>query len=255
MEPAVTAALSILLGLAAGVASGLFGVGGGVLIVPGLILLAAAPFKLAKAASLTAMAIGAIPGIVRHHRAGSVDWRTGLALGAGAVVASIASVVLVERVADAALQVAFGVFLVLVGARLWFPVAPRARTSDPRRARLSEVAAGAAAGLLGGAFGIGGGILMVPVLVFAGLSMHAAVATSLVAVVLVGAASTAAHLALGYGWPLLLLGLPVALGSLLGSRAGASLAHRLHADRLRRAFGAFAMLMGAYLAAAAAGWL
>lgn len=256
MDPLLAALLSVVLGLAAGVASGLFGVGGGVIVVPGLLLLLpTTTFFDAKAASLLAMAIGAVPGIVRHHRAGHVDWRRGFALGGGGVVASIASVLFVERVAEGTLQVAFGLFLVLVGARLWFPVAPRPERREGHAATAVAVATGVAAGLLGGAFGIGGGILMVPALVFAGATMHQAVATSLVAVVLVGAASTGAHAWLGYGPILLLVGLPVAVGSLAGSRLGASLAQRLHADRLRRAFGVFCVIMGLVLALDAWGGL
>lgn len=256
MEPLLLAALSVLLGLAAGVAGGLFGVGGGVIVVPGLLLLLpAATFFEAKAASLLAMAVGALPGIVRHHRAGNVDFQAGLALGAGATVAAVVSVLVVENLAEGAVQAAFGIFLVLMAVRLFFPIAPKSKLRDHRAALPLAVGAGGAAGALGGAFGVGGGILMVPVLAFAGLTMHQAVATSLVAVALVGAASTAAHLSIGYGWALVALALPVAVGSLAGSRLGASLAQRLHADRLRAAFGVFLLIVGAYTAADAVGWL
>ncbi|HWH08037.1 MAG TPA: TSUP family transporter, partial [Candidatus Thermoplasmatota archaeon] len=150
----------------------------------------------------------------------------------------------VERVEDAALQAGFGLVLVAMGAHLAWGHAPRPRDASPAAARAGLVALGALGGVLAGAFGVGGGVVMVPGMVLAGVGMHLAVGTSLVAVAANAAVGTLVHATLGYGAALLALGLPLALGAVPGTRLGSLLAHRLDAARLRRAFGVFLVLLG-----------
>ena len=243
-EP-VTFVLIALAGLLAGVASGLFGVGGGVLMVPAaLYLVPGTSFKVAKAVSLLVIVASAGIGVYTHRRKRSVDFATGALLAAGGFVGAAASAFLVESVADDALRAGFGVLLALTGARLAWGATPRPRDLAGPRHVAFVVALGFAAGLVAGAFGVGGGILMVPGLVFAGVGVHLAVGTSLVAVLVNAVGGTVAHLGLGYGATLLGLGVPLALGAVPGTRLGSLLAHKLHADRLRRAFGLFLVAIG-----------
>lgn len=251
MDPA-SFVLVALAGLAAGVASGLFGVGGGVLMVPAaLYLVPGTGFHEAKAASLVVICASAGIGIWTHRRRGSVDLRRGGWLALGGAVGTAASVLAVERVTDTALALAFGVFLAAVGAHMAWGRAPRERPHVPRPGPL--VALGLAGGLLAGAFGIGGGVVMVPGMVLAGVGVHLAVGTSLVAVLGNAAAGTAAHLLLpGYGAALLALGVPLALGAVPGTHLGSVLAHKLHAARLKWLFGIFLVAIGAAIAIDAA---
>jgi hypothetical protein len=179
-----------------------------------------------------------------------VDLRWGLLLAAGGIAGSAAAVLAAEGLADRTLRVLFGLALVAVGARLWFEMRPRA--APARRAWLPALPVGFAAGALAGLLGIGGGILMVPAMVFLGLPVHVAVGTSLVAVLANALAGTATHLQLGYGPSILALGAPLALGAAVGIVAGARLATRTAAPRLRRAFGLFLALVGAAMAIASA---
>jgi uncharacterized protein len=103
------------------------------------------------------------------------------------------------------------------------------------------VATGIAAGVLSGLMGVGGGIVMVPALVMAGLSQHRAQSTSLAAIVpiaIVGA------LLFGLGDSVdLSAALVLAAGSLVGARGGALLMHRLSGVVLARVFGAFLVVV------------
>jgi len=154
------------------------------------------------------------------------------------------SAISVDRVADATLAALFGVLLALTGARLALGGEPKPSTHTPRRRALFLLALGLAAALLSGAFGIGGAVVMVPGMVFAGIGIHLAVGTSLVAVLGNAAGGTLAHLMLGYGPAPLALGVPLAIGAIPGTYLGSKLAHRLHADRLKWIFGAALVVVG-----------
>lgn len=94
---------------------------------------------------------------------------------------------------------------------------------------------GLAAGLLGGTMGVGGGIIMVPLLVHFGFDRHSAHATSLAAIVLIGSAGAASYLSSGASAPE--LGVTIGIGGILGSVIGTSLMHRFSARTLTIVFG------------------
>jgi uncharacterized protein len=111
----------------------------------------------------------------------------------------------------------------------------------PRVQPLVLAVIGAAAGVLSGLFGVGGGIVMVPALVMAGLGQHRAQSTSLAAIVpiaIVGAIlfgrADSVELAAA---------VVLAAGSLVGARAGALLMHRLSGGLLTRIFGIFLIIV------------
>lgn len=237
MEALVLALLAAA-GLAAGVASGLFGIGGGVLMVPAtLYLVPAASFHGAKAASLLVTAVSAGVGVLAHRRAASVDFAKAAPLVVGGLVGAVLAVLLAERAPGAWLALAFSFVLALIGARLALGRDPKPRDIPVARERAFLAATGVLAGVLAGALGVGGGIIMVPAMVLAGIGTHLAVGTSLVAVLSNALAGTATHLSLGYGPGLLTLGAALLVGALPGTYVGSKLAHRIRADRLRRGFG------------------
>lgn len=248
MDPATLLVLIAVSGLAAGIVSGLFGVGGGILMVPAVLyLVPGTDFHLAKAASLVVISVSSILGVYTHYRHHSVEWRTGLLLSIGGVAGSIVSVLAVERIEEGLLRLAFGVLLAVTGLRLAFGAQPKPRDLKPATRTSFMLGLGLVAGLLAGAFGIGGGIFTVPGMIFVGLGVHLAVGTSLVSVLSNSIVSTGTHLAVGYGTNLLALGIPLAIGAVPGVRLGSKLAHKLKAERLRKSFGVFLVLIGAMM--------
>lgn len=112
-----------MIGLVGGITSGLFGVGGGVVMVPAMMLLLSPPVRDVKQAIGTSLAViipTAIMGAWKHHDSQNVEWRTAAALIPTAIVGSYIGAHLVKILHADDLKRAFGGFLVLVGLKLVF---------------------------------------------------------------------------------------------------------------------------------------
>lgn len=108
-----------LIGLAGGVLSGLFGIGGGLVIVPGLILLLGMSQKEAAGTSLAALLLPVgILGAIEYWRGGYVDIRLAVLIALGILIGAFIGARIATGLPNELLQRAFGVFLVLVGVRL-----------------------------------------------------------------------------------------------------------------------------------------
>jgi uncharacterized protein len=105
-------------GLAAGFFSGLFGVGGGVIIVPLLVALAAFPPKTAMATSLAAILFTAVAAATSHALAGNVDWRDAALIGLPATGGAVIGAWLHQRVTADRAVLAFALFLAVVAVKL-----------------------------------------------------------------------------------------------------------------------------------------
>lgn len=111
-------ALAIIIGVAAGVLSGLFGIGGGILLVPALALVLGLDHVEAEATSLLAIIPVAAVGAWRQKSYGNLDVRSGLTIGAFAAVAAVAGVALVNVLPVEAVRYAFAVLMLYVAWRM-----------------------------------------------------------------------------------------------------------------------------------------
>lgn len=114
-------ALFLVIGFGAGVLGGMFGIGGGIIIVPALVLLAGfAPHT----ATGTSLAVFLLPvaalGAWSHYKAGNVRVGTALAIAAGVFLGSYFGARLAAQMSPVALKRAFAVLLALVAVRMWF---------------------------------------------------------------------------------------------------------------------------------------
>ena len=115
MEP-----LFLAIGLAAGVLSGLFGIGGGILIVPALILFAKFPTKLALGTSLGALLLPVgLLGAYTYYQTGNLNIRASLLIALGLFFGAWVGARLAQVLPAASLQRMFAVFIVLMAVRLW----------------------------------------------------------------------------------------------------------------------------------------
>ncbi len=112
--------LAGLIGLVSGVTSGLFGVGGGIVMVPAMMYFMKMDVKLAIGTSLAVIIPTAIIGGLKHFQMGNLDWRVALSLAPMAIVGSYGGAWLTHSIPSADLKRLFGAFLVLVGLRLAF---------------------------------------------------------------------------------------------------------------------------------------
>ena len=158
---------TVLIGVFAGLVSGVFGVGGGILIVPGLLWFVKYEQRLAHGTSLAAVVPMSAASLVPYLVNGAVDWAVVALLLGGSVFGAVAGTWLLHRVPVRALSAAFAALLVATAVRLF--VSPHGGGDGALDVRLMVViaATGLVAGLVSGLLGVGGGIVMVPALVLA----------------------------------------------------------------------------------------
>jgi uncharacterized protein len=116
----MTLALVVLLGFVAGVLSGMFGVGGGILFVPVLSLVVGLTHLEAQATSLAAIIPVVAVGAWRQHGYGNVRWRPALWIGLTSAVGVAGGVVLADSLSEDVLRRLFAALLLVVAARLFW---------------------------------------------------------------------------------------------------------------------------------------
>lgn len=110
--------IAALIGLGGGIASGLFGVGGGIVMVPAMVFFLTMDIKMAVGTSLAVIIPTALSGAFKHYELGNINWRIALALVPTAVCGSYLGAWLTKEVSSANLKRAFGGFIIIVGIRL-----------------------------------------------------------------------------------------------------------------------------------------
>jgi len=251
----------ILAALAAGAAIGLVlslvGGGGSILAVPLLVYLVGVDSPHAAiGTAAVAVALNAAVGLAGHARAGTVKWPCALVFGLAGVLGAALGAEAGKAMDGQRLLALFGVMMVVIGLAMLRPrrspgdagVRLRRETAGHLLPRL--VPAGLGVGLLAGFFGIGGGFLIVPALIFAtGMPMRHAIGTSLVAVTALGLTTAGSYALSGLvDWPL--VGLLVA-GGVAGAGLGLLAGKRLATARrtLEIGFALLVVAVGVYVAA------
>lgn len=156
----------VLIGLTAGFLSGLFGVGGGILIVPALLLLASFDQRTAAGTSLAAIVPMSVVGVVSYALGDSVDWVAAALLAVGAIVGAQVGSHLLSRLPRRALRWGFIAFLLVVIVSLFLVIPSREASIDFSAGSIAGlVVLGLVTGVLSGLLGIGGGAVVVPMLI------------------------------------------------------------------------------------------
>ena len=254
--------VSILLGIVTGLLAGLFGIGGGLVIVPTLAILFRAqgvPAELvmlmAVATSLATIILTAIASVSAHHRLGSVVWAKVYSLSPGIMVGAALGAVVAKHISADALRTILVVFLLYVAIQMAFQVKPK-----PDRIKQSKALDFLAAniiGLVSSIVGIGGGTLTVPYLISGQMLMRNAVAVASACGLPIAVSGTISYAILGWNalelpdWSIGYVYLPVFFGtglsSLVTAPIGAKLAHTLPAAKLKRYFSLLLFVMAAKL--------
>ena len=126
-----TMAVVALLGLVAGVLSGLFGVGGGILFVPTLTLGLGLTQLHAEATSLLAIIPTAVAGTIQQYRYGNVRWRAAALIGVSAVAGVVAGAQIAESLPEHVLKRLFAVLLLgVAGQIVWRAMKPRPSSNN-----------------------------------------------------------------------------------------------------------------------------
>ncbi len=241
----------IPLGLLVGIALGSLGAGGSILTVPALVYLLDQSPAAATTASLVIVGLTSLVGMTSHHRKGNVRFGRGVAFGVLGILGSFVGARLAVGIPADWLMTAFAVLMLAVAVLMWrrqrrSPQAVPTEEHAIRPVRLVLAATGV--GLLTGFFGVGGGFAVVPALVLVmGLSMPAAVGTSLLVIVLNSASALAFRLGNGVALDWAVIGgftVFAVIGSLIGTRITSRVSHRT----LTRAFIVMLVLVAGYMA-------
>lgn len=176
---------TILVGLAAGFLSGLFGVGGGILIVPALVLVLGMTQRLAHGTSLAAVLPIAISGVVGFAVEDSIDWPVAAALVVGAMGGAVIGTHALQILSPTALARVFAIVLLLSAARLVLDDSDGSGRGElTLLAFAGLVLIGLLSGTLAGLLGVGGGVVMVPAMILLfGIPAAIAKGTSLAVIV------------------------------------------------------------------------
>ena len=249
------------LGAVAGLLAGFFGIGGGAVVVPGLIFLfdrqgvdPAVATQLAVGSSLAAILATGSSSAASHHWHNNVRWKIAFGMAPFVILGTAVGSSSATALPGSTVRRLFGFFELLIAARLAFR-APREGFFPGRPAVLAQGIGGLCVGVLSALFGIGGGTISVPVMVFfLAQPIKPAVGTSAALGVVVALFATAEYIYLGWQNPRLPAGTlgfvdPVSaaligLSSVFFAPAGAWLTEVLSPRRVSLAFAALLCVIG-----------
>ena len=277
----VNALLVVLLGGAVGILSGMFGVGGGFLTTP-LLILYGIPPTVAAASATTQVTGASVSGVLAHWQRAGVDWQMGIVLVVGGMVGAVSGAgifALLESAGqmDTIIAILYVLLLGVIGSmmardawaaisakRFGVPVTPRKRRHHPVVANLpmrwrfyasglyisplAPLALGFLVGILTVLLGVGGGFILVPAMIYLlGMSTRVVVGTSLFQILFVTAITTMVHSVTTHAVDIVLAGL-LLIGSVIGAQLGTRLASKLPPDWLRLGLSAIILLLAIWLA-------
>lgn len=237
-----------LVGVAGGLLSGAFGVGGGILMVPLLMTFARMNQRHASATSLAAIVPAAVAGSITYLLNGEIDLLTALFVAIGGIAGSWVGSWLLRRLSLGWLRWLFIALLVVVAVRLLLTTPARAdgMVEFDVLSVVSMLALGLAIGVASGLFGIGGGIIMVPAFIaLFGMSDLVAKGTSLAVMIPTAVSGTVANTRGGVVD--LRAGVIVGAAATVASFAGVAIAFLLSPEWSVRLFAALIIIVAVQL--------
>ncbi|MGB3297079.1 MAG: sulfite exporter TauE/SafE family protein [Phormidesmis sp.] len=244
-----------LTGLVAGVLAGFLGIGGGTLLVPVLVQLGFVPVQ-ATATSSLAILVTSGAGSLQNWRMGFLDVRQVLLLAAPAVITAFLAAFVGDRIPPSLLLLGFGLLLLL---NLYLVSLKKRviRTAEFREGRtastgpaihpvMARIVTGAIAGFMAGLFGVGGGVILVPLqILLLGESIKTAVRTSLGVIVITSVSAVAGHAINGN--INLAAGLILGLGGLIGVQVSTRFLPKLSDRTITQLFRVMLVALSAYV--------
>jgi uncharacterized protein len=234
-----------VIGVVGGMLSGLVGVGGGIVFVPGLLYAGGWRIQEAVAASLVIIIFSSLSGTIRNARsADPVNWRVAGLLSLTVAPSSLIGVLISRVSPEIVVKVAFATLLLALA----YPTGRGGGDYDRDRKDIPlplVFLAGIFVGTVSGLVGVGGGVVMVPLMVLGmGLTTKRAVSTSLAVIMFTGLVGAAGYVATGFRDVQELLSLPpLIIGSVIGAPLGVRIRDRLPENVVRIGFAVFMVIV------------
>ena len=252
--------LYFLLGILSGILAGLFGIGGGIIIIPVFFAIfenivgvpEEALAHTVLGSSLGVIVFSSLASTYSHNKRKAVIWNVLKVIVPSICVGAALGALTASLIASSTLQVLVAVFLVLISVQMVFEFPPPSQ--NPNTNVLGPVLVGSGIGWLSGIFGIGGGVFSVPYFYHRGLQMKEAIGSSAACGIPIAFSGSISYMivgtnisdlpdfSLGYVYlpGAIIVGLASAWSAIVGVRA----AHRLKQRKLRLGFAVLLMLMG-----------
>ena len=247
-----------MLGSFSGILAGLFGIGGGIIIIPAFFYIFAYlgfPDEILShmvlGSSLGVIVFSSLSSTLSHHSKGAVDWSLIKLVAPSIVIGSGLGGLTAGYLESNTLQGLVALFLVVASIQLIFEFPPPPQ--NPRTNLLGPVVAGGGIGWLSGVFGIGGGIFSVPYFYHRGLKMMNAIGTSAACGIPIAIAGSISYILIGQdskilpdnsiGYVYLPATVIVGIMSSITAKYGVNIAHRMKQKKLRIAFAFLVMIM------------
>ncbi len=255
-------ALIVVFGSLAGFLAGLLGIGGGVILVPlflWLFNLAGFPPEIivhtAFGTSLAIILPTAVSSTLGHRVRGNVDWHMVVFLAIGGLIGSLAGSSAAAVIPGETLKICFGSMQILISLKLLFYKTPILTTDTPKIKSSSLILVGLAGGLFSAFFGMGGGVVAVPLmLMLLRLPIHLAIGNSSALIVISSLSAVACYIFYGLqqatvapfslGYVNILIALMVAPLTIIFARIGVKLASRASQAKLIKIFAIMLMFVG-----------
>lgn len=238
----------VFIGLATGLLSGTFGVGGGIVATPLLRLCLGMSAHEAIGTTLSIIFPTSLSGTYNYYKLGLVDVKFVRLLIIPAVLATFIGAQLTTVVQGQALMLSFAGLILLAGSDLVSGYSDGLKKKNEDKVQYQTpdlkhaIPVGLAAGLLSGFFGVGGGFIMIPMfLALFSMPVKMALGTSLLAVACIAIPGTLTHLYLDH--VRFAVALPMVLGAIPGSILGSKIALKTKDSSLKKAFGYIMLAM------------
>lgn len=253
----------LLIGAIAGFTAGLFGVGGGLIIVPILYIVFTQMnydpnviMHIAIGTSLATIIVTSISSVMAHHRQGAVLWPVFRNLAPGLVLGSFLGAGIADLMSGQHLQLVIGVFAIWMAFKMFRGAYAIVNSSRHLPSAPIQFAAGGGIGVASAIFGIGGGSLTVPFLNRYGVVMQKAVATSAACGLPIAAAGAIGFMWFGakeqinvpntIGYVHIYAFLGISSMSFITAKVGAKVTHRLSPAMLKKCFAGLLVTVGCY---------
>lgn len=238
LDSFATAALLVIVGLGAGTLGSMVGIGGGLIMTPALILMGLPPTQISST-SLFAVTCTSASSTLSYAKQKRINYQFGSKLAFLAIPGAVVGALISGAVPIQSFKLYFGITLMLAGIYLSFngPIGNRSLQGSKRSRKFSLqilfYSCGFGAGIASSLFGIGGGIVFVPLLVLIfGMTLSSASPTSQFALLITSLVGSITHSLLGH--PDYFYAATLSIGAFLGGQIGANVSRKVKETILRK---------------------
>lgn len=230
----------VIIGMLAGIICGLYGTGGGMILVPSFVYILKIDPKKARGTSLCCMLVMVITSSIFYYKNNYIYWSAGLLCAIGGIFGGYLGAKLLKKVPDYLLKIAFTIFIIYYSYRmlfLWFTLCGWKRKQGRNEIIMKEILIGIFSGIFSGV-GMGGGTILIFLLtIFARLEQHIAQATNLI--YFVPTAISAIIVNYKNKNIDIKLAIFISICGIIGAIIGSMISIKLNVEKLRKSFGIF----------------